>query len=131
MSSREIESILANVSFKDWSVVVRADERPYLQVYFGADCSVDGEAKAWRGRKWYLSSHMVKSEIVQTAFAAVLMAVEHEAREHFLYRGRAVFGPHFDVDALWNVATEEFLETRDPQGAVSVNPLSKSHAGNL
>jgi hypothetical protein len=26
--------------------------------------------------------------------------MEHRTREHFRYRGAAVFGPHFDVDAL-------------------------------
>jgi hypothetical protein len=30
--------------------------------------------------------------------------LEHEAREQFKYRGRAVFGPHMDVDELWKLA---------------------------
>lgn len=43
---------------------------------------------------------MTKSEVVQTAFKAVLTAVEHETRETFLYRNKAIFGPHYNVDAL-------------------------------
>jgi hypothetical protein len=54
----------------------------------------------WNGRKWFLSNHMTRSEVVQTAFKAVLTAEEHEAREHFKYRGQSIFDPHYDVDKL-------------------------------
>lgn len=49
---------------------------------------------------------MTRSEVVQTALKAVLAAVEHEAREFFTYNGRAIFGPHYDVDALWKIANQ-------------------------
>lgn len=26
---------------------------------------------------------------------------EHRAREHFQYRDRAVFSPHYDIEDLW------------------------------
>lgn len=91
--------VLLDVEYPGMDLVVRADgDRAYLQARFRAD---DQE---WGGRKWLLSPHMTKSEVVQTALKAVLTAVEHEAREHFLYRGRAVFGPHYDVDALHEIA---------------------------
>lgn len=53
---------------------------------------------------------MVKSEVVATAMKAVLAAEEHEARELFKYRGKAIFNPHIDVDALAGVC--EKVETR-------------------
>jgi len=63
-----------------------------------------GLESGWTGRKWRVSKHSTKSEVVQTCLKAVLTAVEHEAREHFVYRGHAIFGPHFDVDALVDLA---------------------------
>src|SRR5258708_5406117 len=78
---------------------VGPDEDLYLQVVFPAllGMSVDHPVS---GRKWRLSTHMTKGEIVQTALLAVIQAQEHEIREHFLYKGKAIFGPHYDVDVL-------------------------------
>lgn len=92
---RYFELILLDVKHPEFSFLVGQDSsRAYLQVRFSADGEI------WHGRKWLLSPHMTKSEVIQTAFKAVLTAIEHEAREHFLYKDRPVFGPHFDVDAL-------------------------------
>jgi hypothetical protein len=33
-----------------------------------------------------------------------MTAEEHETREVFRYRGRAIFGPHLSVEALWEIA---------------------------
>ncbi len=80
-------------------------DRPYLQVgFWDYDCtkeSVADRKKIYQtGRKWMLSPHMTKSEVVQTAFKAVMTAIEHETREKFRYRSTAIFGPHFNVDDL-------------------------------
>jgi hypothetical protein len=73
----------------------------YLQVVHPHGvCNVSGKPTAWRGRKWRLSPHMTKGEIVQTAFLAVMTAMEHEIREQFTYRGVSVFDPHYDIDRL-------------------------------
>lgn len=55
---------------------------------------------------------MTPSEFVQTVFKAFLTSYEHRARESFLFRGRRVFGPHFNVDKLWEIAQD--TETRKP-----------------
>ena len=86
--------------------------RRHFQVRMTQPCTKTGQVRDWSGRKWMLSPHMVKSEVVQTAFKAVLTAAEHEARERFLYRGRAIFGPHYDVDRLWEMATADNEESR-------------------
>lgn len=97
--------LLSDLSYKDWRFELGADGcRPFLQVVFLAPCAESGESAEQRGRKWFLSPHMTDSEVVQTALAAVLMAEEHEVRERFLYRGRAIFGPHFHVEMLWHLA---------------------------
>ncbi len=86
-------TVMKNLCYRDWNFDV-ADDESWLRVRF----HVDG--KEQKGRKWRLSPHMLKSEVVQTALMAVLYAEEHEAREHFLYRGEAIFGPHYNVDRL-------------------------------
>lgn len=84
----------------------------YLQISFTDPDSMTTQ----RGRKWRLSQWMTKSELVSTALMAALAAVEHEARESFTYRGEAIFGPHFDVDALHDLAFNGHLDVR-PDGA--------------
>jgi hypothetical protein len=64
------------------------------------------------GRKWRISYWMTKSEIVQTAFKAYLAWLEHEAREAFTYKGAAIFGPHFDVEALVELHDRSAFDVR-------------------
>jgi hypothetical protein len=47
-----------------------------------------------------VSKFSCRSEVVQTAWAAVERAVLHEAKEAFLYKGERIMNPHFDVDEL-------------------------------
>lgn len=68
--------------------------------------SATGAPMPWKGRKWYLSPHMTRSEIVQTAFLAVLTALEHEARESFRFKGVTVLDPHLDLDNLAQIKSE-------------------------
>lgn len=85
--------IVKSIRYKDWVFSVAPDES-WLRVMF-----VDKE-KVWKGRKWKLSPHMLRSELVQTALMAVLAAEEHEAREKFLYKDYPIFGPHYNVEDL-------------------------------
>lgn len=100
------EEWLKQVSYKNVSFVVQSlisgedVERFYLQVQWPGTDAISGRPRMCKGRKWFLSEHMVKSEFVQTALMAVLAVEEHEAREAFYYRGQPVFGPHYDVDRL-------------------------------
>jgi hypothetical protein len=57
-------------------------------------------------RQWRLSPEMTQSEIVQTCFKLCITSMEHRAREAFKWRGRRVFGPHFDVEALWGICDQ-------------------------
>lgn len=90
----------------------------YLQVTDpNPTCNVTGETigEPWRSRKWLLSEHMTDGEIVQTLFKATMTAVEHEVRELFLYRGQAVFDPHYDIEKLVELrAQPDALKERDP-----------------
>jgi len=113
--SNEMREILAQLEYKNWNFIVGADDgnRLYLQIICDSKCNTTGNAMKWSGRKWFLSTHMTKSELVQTAFKAVLTAEEHEARELFLYNGASIFDPHYDVDALHRLrSSPEALEVR-------------------
>jgi len=66
----------------------------------------------WKGRWWRLSEHMTDSEVVQTAWLAVLTWVEHEAREAFTFDGVTVFDPHLDVHELVRMRQEKPLSVR-------------------
>lgn len=55
------------------------------------------------GRKWRLSEHMTRNEVIQTGLAAMLAFQEHEVRESFCYKGKPIFSPHYSVDALWAI----------------------------
>lgn len=105
MTSDEIRDVLAHIRFGDWTFAIGDDAgRPFLQLGFVAPDADTGIPTPWKSRKWFLSEHMTVSEIVGTAFKAVMTAVEHEAREAFKFHGRAVYGPHIDVWALYSVA---------------------------
>jgi hypothetical protein len=98
LSVDQIRVIVEQIEYRsDWMFRIGHDkyeQNPFLQIQFFAD----GETQFCR--KWQLSPHMVKSEIVRTAWKAVLAAEEHEAAERFRYKGEMIYNPHVDVDAL-------------------------------
>lgn len=110
------EKDLADVRYKDWELRVKMDgTRPYLQVGFWEHDTTSpcGEKTYQSCRKWFLSPHMTKSEVVQTAFKAILSAEEHEVREKFTYKGKNIFGPHFHVDALAGLCEHGIADLRE------------------
>jgi len=113
MNKKQIEEIVGQVTYKGWSFYV-GDKNGviYLQAQFDQADSFTGKVERQSGRKWMLSEHMVKSEIVQTAWAAVQFAETHEMRESFKFKGRRIFGPHFDVDALTEIVDDKRLDYR-------------------
>lgn len=110
------EDVHHSVTYKPgYRLLLRPDTtdapcRWYFQVEADRVDAITGEPGVGRGGKAYLSPHAVRSELVQTAFGLFKAYEEHEAREWFRYNGRQVYGPHFDVTALWAVA--EMTEVR-------------------
>lgn len=111
LTTAQARIILDDVAFQDWTFlfaecsIARGANYDiscgwWLQVQFAAFDPTAGDMMLQKGRKWYVSSHATPSELVQTAFKAVMTAMEHEIRESFYYRNAAIFGPHFDVDEL-------------------------------
>lgn len=121
MTIYEMRQIINEIEFEDYSFdIVEDGDKAFLQAsYYEADI-ITGEPELQKTRKWYLSPHQVKSELVQTAFKCVMTSMEHRTREHFLYRGKRVFGPHFDVDALWQICKDGRLDYRGRRDAKAV-----------
>lgn len=52
-----------------------------------------------------MSPYAAKSEVVRTIYKAIVNAEIHEIDENFKYKGKAIFDPHRDVEALLDVST--------------------------
>lgn len=109
--TREVVSMC---SHPDYEFVVLVDGRGaiYLQGGYMEPDVETGILERQLTRRWFLSPEMTRSEIVQTVLKCVLTSLEHRAREWFRYSGHAVFGPHFDVDALWQLCEEKKFSER-------------------
>lgn len=103
MDVSEMRQVVAECQFHDYTFQIEMDGRGaiYLQASYVEPDVETLTPEVQRTRRWFLSPQMSKSEIVQTAFKCALTSMEHRTREWFRYRGRAVFGPHFNVDVLW------------------------------
>ena len=81
-------------------------------------CNITGAPLGWWGRKFYISPHMTDGEIVQTVFLACKIAMEHELREGFKYKGQAVFDPHYDIEKLVELRASEGALKERAEGVV-------------
>lgn len=118
MTLGELQSLCALCSFGDaadpeWTLKCGGGPSSFwIQWVFMAQDSQGFGWGAQHGRKWQISQHSIPDEVVKTAFAAVLFALEHEARERFRYKEQPIFHPHTDVEALVEVQQAGRLVTR-------------------
>jgi hypothetical protein len=126
-----IRAIVSDVKFRDWSIRVlpKADGFLLQVVFMAPDCE-NGAPTEQHGRKWYVSSHACKSEVVQTAYAAVQRAILHEVAEDFLYRGRRIYNPHQDVEELVTLADLGKEEVRTGPTFAAPREPAKPYYGN-
>jgi len=117
MTLEQIRAVVARCSFDPASPyefrVREAHGGIMLSATYVDPDTFSREAKLQYTRQWRLTPEMTKSEIVQTVFKCCITSMEHRTREGFKYRGRRVFGPHFDVDALWGICDR--LDYREPK----------------
>lgn len=120
MTPDEMRDVLALVNYPGYQFEIlerSQDGHPgpcalFLRAFYTESDIVTKEPTTQYTRPWQLSRDMVKSELVQTALKCALTSAEHRVREHFLYRGQRIFGPHFDVDALYEIARAKRLDYR-------------------
>ena len=125
-SGAQIQELLDNfVRYKDWKFVVqeeivavetpaqpddayvpvrRSDIDIHIRAEWMALDNVTGAMERQASRWWRVSKHSRKNEIINTAFACIKMAEEHEMRENFLYKlgedWTMPYNTHTDVDEL-------------------------------
>jgi hypothetical protein len=111
-----LDAIVAEIELaENFSVIIGQDNTPedqwgrssdrfYFQIMCWRKDVVTGKMGRGFGGKAYLSKHATDSELVQTVFGLYKGYWEHESRETFQWRGRRVFGPHIDTEALWEIA---------------------------
>lgn len=105
---KKFSDIVLEVKFPKFTfgVILNARGEYFLQGRYREADTVTGKEEMQYTRRWLLSSEMTKSEVVQTAFKCILTSMEHRTREWFTYRGKAIFGPHFDVDKLHGICED-------------------------
>ncbi len=100
-----VQSIVDEVKFENYTFTVFLDrEGALIQATYPEEDISTGEIETQYTRKWLVSPFAVKSEIVKTMFKCCATSTEHRLREHFKYRGQRIFGPHIDVDALYEAS---------------------------
>jgi hypothetical protein len=127
----DLHATVARLSHPDYIFeLVTEGGVPFLRVVCprGVNTQDPTQSFAWRGRKWRLSPHMTAGEVAQTALLASLAAAEHEMRELFKVDGVAVFGPHWDLDALVDAysAKTRPLPAESPQQLYAVPASSRA-----
>lgn len=117
---KDIEDVVARVKCPGYQfnvVGIAYDNGPANYIYLQV-VGVTGTYR-WQGRKWLLSPHMTDGEIVQTCLLATISAQEHEIRETFFYRGEKVFDPHYDIEKLVELRSQnDSIKERDHPGSV-------------
>jgi len=78
----------------------------HLQICYDEADIETGKIEHQESRRWFLSAQMTESEIVDTAFAAVMRSYDHVVQEHFTYKDKRVFSPHFTIDARMRMADD-------------------------
>jgi hypothetical protein len=111
----EVQSIIAGVKFMDRTFRVEPLGQGYfLQVQYMEEDVETGEVALQQARKWYISPYSTETEIVETAFKACRVSMDHVLKEHFLYLGRRVYSPHFDIRARMELCDAKRFDGRIP-----------------
>ena len=103
MNKPLIEILLASITLSQrlfpeyrWRVLDKGDGF-LIQLVFVSPCSHTGELEPQHCRKWYISSHSTRNEVIRSAHKACHAAMAHEIDEAFLYENRRVCNPHRDI----------------------------------
>jgi hypothetical protein len=70
----------------------------HLQVTYNEADIDTGKLEQQESRRWYIGGDATESDVIDTAFAAVMRSYDHVVQEHFTYKGKRVFSPHFTID---------------------------------
>jgi hypothetical protein len=104
MNRSELQAIIGDIKLP-YNIFVKVEgEQPYLAIRVACADDVCNVTKQpgyyWEGRRWLIEPEFDESQVVRTIFSAFILAMEHELREKFVYKGTLPFGPHFDINNL-------------------------------
>ncbi len=101
MTFDQIQSIIADIQYKNWFVEIYNKPLAYtIRLSWFDACSVTGkqEIQIQISREWYLDPNdLTEDSIVRTIHKAILSAEEHEVNEKFKYKGKRIFNPHVSI----------------------------------
>ncbi len=116
-SLAEITQIVDQITYKRWQfrLIEKGDGFLLQAKWYGRDSEDWASGPLWEqiSRKWYISPYACEREIVDTAWALVERAENHESRELFRYHGEAIFNRHIKPEALVKVARD--VQTRESE----------------
>lgn len=117
LSIDDMNAIVSDCQFPEYTIELGHSRSGFifLQAHYLEADTVTGAMEFQHTRRWAISPNATKSEIVATAFKCCLTSMEHKTREWFLYRGKAIYQPHYDVDALHAICDQR--EMRDCEAA--------------
>jgi len=118
MTKQRLCAILAEIKIFDRTfkvtgpVTVQDDEDVtcgwHVQIcYFEPDISKpNGDAELQESRPWFIAESASDTEVVHTVFAAVMRSYDHVVQEHFTYKGKRVYSPHFALEQRLKMAED-------------------------
>lgn len=120
-----IENILSHIELEEsYSILLIRDAlnepgRYFIQLEKTGTDAIKGGPWTGRGERLFLSELMTDSEIANSIFDYYRLFHEHEARETFKWKGRAIFSPHRSMDGLWEGAKK--LDLREDEQNEELN----------
>lgn len=112
-----LQEALKDVEFMDREFLVMEKGDGFLlqMSYMEEDVPNPGSGpELQKTRKWYTSPFSTETEMVETCWAMVCRSQMHIAGEHFRYKGRQVYSPHFDIDARIAMCDAGKFDAREP-----------------
>jgi hypothetical protein len=100
----ELRDVLADVAFDAPDLprfepqLEGTNEVPLLRISWNTVCADSG--RPVRVHTSLRPFEPSPGALLRQCLAAILEALEHEARERFRYQGRRIFGPHQSVEAM-------------------------------
>jgi hypothetical protein len=102
---QRIRDIVSQVNFPGYEFIVDWCQDNAAVFVRHVEADVDTSCpEEQRGRPWLVTNKQTEGQIVDTCLKALLTSLEHRGREHFTYKNKAVFQPHFYIDQLLAIA---------------------------
>lgn len=91
-----VQGVLNNIDYGDlvWTAHEAGDRVFFTYEYETIDAYKGDGDWHFRSREWLVAENADEDMVVRTAWLAILVGFEHEAREFFQYRGQRVMNPH-------------------------------------